>query len=1092
MRKKIFVFLMLFTASISVSAHYLFKPLHFRNLGPAAAGGRITAVVGISGNQNIIYVGSAAGGIFKSVNGGETWKAIFKKESTGSIGAMAVLPTTPTQIWVGTGEANLRNDISPGKGVYFSPDGGKHWKFKGLRQAGQIASILVNPFNPKEVFVGAVGDAWGPNSERGVFRTTNGGKTWKKVLFLNNKTGCADLVMDPKNPKILFAAMWEVVRHPWALEDGGKWSGIYRSIDGGKTWKKLTKGLPKGPLGRIALADAPSNPEHVYALIEAKKGMLWDSTDLGGHWHLISSDHALDERPFYFSRFEVSPQNQNELYFLSVFLLKSNNGGKTVYYGPKFKFWQLHPDQHAIWIDPKDPQRIIIGNDGGVYMTDNNGSSWKFLDHLPVEEFYQISVTEQHPFMICGGIQDNGSWCGPSRNLVVSGVQNSNWVTVSGGDGQYVLPSPNHPDIVYAEDQNGYIKRVNLKTKVETVLQPYIPTNGDMLPSLLKYRFNWTSPLAIAPTDPATLYLGANALFKSQNKGFTWKAISPDLTRNDKKKQIKSGGKVEYDMSGAENYDTITSISVSPLDSKVIWVGSDDGLIHVTQDGGKKWINVTSNIPHLPQWGKIQVEASSFSASSCYITVDFHKMNNDKPYVYKTKNLGRTWTKISRGLPEDNAVHVVREDPNQRGLLVLGTETSLYYSLNDGKTWKKFKNFPTVPVYDIKFQKLDHDLVVGTHGRGIFILDDITPIEDWDSRIKNSSLYFFKPLPAYLYPPSSVVSVGHPQKPGGFMAPNPPDGVILDYYVRTQKKTVPVTILIRDEKGEMVAKLHKKAKNGLNRMIWNFRYQAPVKLKPLGKIIKILPPSFQQRFFPRGPLVVPGKYKITIAISPKNHGKLSHKSERKTMRKTKIMGAARAASETRTAVIKLDPAFHFNLQAFQSKTREALKMRNAYSALNEVLNKIYSLKTQIQVIQGLLKTHQAGNIIVRQNSSSQQNLSQHQILLEKLKRISSHLTSFSNHLYDPKIQRLAAEEGLHHLTRLNAQLGWGMYLVNSYFDKPVTPAVQAYANQKMDELKNDIVKFNLLIKREISPYNKEALKTGTPILFSGHPVLDKF
>ncbi len=1056
-KRLIFTFFIFFISSVSGFAHFLFKPLHFRNLGPAAAGGRVTAIAGISGNPNIIYAGGAAGGVFKSLNGGKTWNPIFTKEATGSIGAIAVLPTDPNQIWVGTGEANLRNDISPGKGVYFSSDGGKHWKFMGLRAAGQISSILINPLDPKEVFVGAIGDAWGSNTERGVFRTTNGGKTWKKVLYLNSKTGCSDLEMDPKNPKILFAGMWEAVRHPWELKDGGKSSGIYRSIDGGKTWKKLMKGLPKAPWGRTALAIAPSNPEHIYALIEAKKGMLWGSTDLGTHWHLISSNHALDERPFYFSRFEVSPKNQNELYFLSVFLLKSNNGGKTVYFGPKFKFWELHPDQHAIWIDPENPKRILIGNDGGVYETQDGGGSWRFFDNLPIEQFYQISVSESHPFMICGGIQDNGSWCGPSRNLVMPGVQNSDWVTVSGGDGQYVLPSPNHSDIVYAEDQNGYIKRVNLKTKVETVLQPYIPSNGDMPPSKLKYRFNWTAPLAIAPTDPATLYLGANVLFKSQDKGFTWKVISPDLTRNDKKKEIRSGGKIEYDMSGAENYDTITSISVSPVNPKVIWVGTDDGLIQLTRNGGKNWVNATSSIPHLPKWGKIQVAASPFSASSCYITVDFHKMNNDKPYVFKTKDFGRTWKSISKGLPLDNSAHVIREDPNKRGFLALGTETSLYYSMNNGQTWNKFEDFPTVPVYDIKFQKLDHDLAAGTHGRGIFVLDDISPMEEWSSKIQSSSFYFFQPLPAYLYPPFSVTSVGRPQRPGEFMAPNPPDGVILDLYVKTKKKA-PVKIVIRNEKGDLVDLLHKKAENGLNRFVWNFRYQAPVKLKALEKEITVLPPKFQHRYFPRGPFVPPGKYKITMTVKEKIHGKLH------------------SISQIRTAVVKLDPAFRLNFQAFKTKTEEALKMRNAYSGLNEILNRIYSLRKQINLIQGDLKSR-------KKDSEKDKDL------VKKLKEISTALTSFSNRLYNPKIQRLAPEEGLHYLSRLNAQLGWSMSLVNSYFDKPVTPAVLEYANQKVEELRGYAKRFNLFLKSAIPSYNKQAVKLGVPILFAGHQIL---
>jgi len=569
-----------------------FDPLEnfkFRNLGPAAGGGRVTSVVGVPGQPNLYYIGAAAGGVFRTTDGGLSWKAIFEKEAVASIGAIALAPSNPNIVWVGTGEANIRNDISTGRGVYMSPDGGNTWRFMGLKDAGQISTIIVDPKNPNIVFVGAIGRAWGQNQERGVFRTTDGGKTWAKTLYINETTGVSSLVIDPTNPLILYAGMWQVQRFPWKLESGGTSGGIYRSIDGGGTWKKLTDGLPEGAVGRIGLAVAPSNPRHVYALVEAKKGVLWDSTDYGDHWREVSNNHLLNARPFYFSQLMVSPKDESKVYFLSFDILLSDDGGKTA----RIIGRGVHPDNHSMWIDPQNPDRTILGNDGGVYTSADAGRSWRFLDNLPIEQFYQVAADDETPYNLCGGLQDNNGWCGPSNSLSPGGITNNDWYTVVGGDGEYVVPAPGASHIIYADSQNGFIRRLDKRNGLARSLRPYSQGVGALKPADLKYRFNWTSPIAVSATNPDEIYLGGNVLFKSTDAGAHWTPISPDLTRNDKSKQESSGGQVELDLSGAETYDTILSFAVSPVDPKTIWVGTDDGLVQVTRDGGEHWTNAT-------------------------------------------------------------------------------------------------------------------------------------------------------------------------------------------------------------------------------------------------------------------------------------------------------------------------------------------------------------------------------------------------------------------------------------------------------------------------------------------------------------------
>ncbi len=895
--------------------------LKFRNLGPAAAGGRVAAVVGIPGNPNVYYAGAAGGGVFKSVDGGLTWKAIFEHESTSSIGAIALAPSNPNFVWVGTGEGKPRNDVIDGHGVYFSSDAGHSWKFMGLADTQQISAIAVDPGDPNTVFVGALGHTWAPNAERGVFKTSDGGKTWKKVLFVNDSTGVSDLALDAGNSKVIFAGMWEFRRYPWTLVDGGPNSGLYRSTDGGETWQKLTKGLPEPPLGRVAVAVAPSDPDRVYALIGAKQGMLWQSNDMGDSWTSVTNNHNLDVRAFYFSRMVVAPENENKIYFLSFNLIESDDGGKTAHPADR----GVHSDHHTLWIDPQNPNRMIQGGDGGVFLSMDGSKTWQFVEGLPIEQFYQVATDSRVPYTICGGLQDNSAWCGPSSDLSHNNVPGSAWYTTTGGDGEYSVPAPSDPDIVYSDSQNGSISRLDLKTHISQSVRPYLEIVEEVKPADLKYRFNWTTPIAVSPTDANEVFLGGNVLFKSTDGGKTWNVISDDLTRNDKSKQDVSGGPVNHDLSGAETYGTIMSITLAPTDAKVIWVGTDDGNVQVTRDGGKNWTNVTSHISGAPEWARVyQIGVSPFDAGSAYVIYDGHMIDNRHVYVYRTSDYGASWQKITNGLPEDVPAHVVREDPNKRGLLIAGTDTGLYFSPDRGEHWNPIRaNFPTVPVWDVTFVKNSHDLLVATHGRGVFVFDDIRPIEELTPEIEAGAFHMFTP---------SEGTMLHRWRSdegqrSGYAAPNGPDGVVIDYLLKSEIKAspeqqkqhhTPVKITVTDERGDPVATLYGPSEAGVNRYVWNMRYDGPTTLKsaapPSPEIAEFFNPN-------RGPMVVPGTYKISVAVN--------------------------GQTETQTATVVPDPNLHIDTAVFRAQTETGLQARNEVTAMNEMLNRIEDMQKEI-------------------------------------------------------------------------------------------------------------------------------------------------
>ena len=1024
----------------------IYSSLKFRDIGPAIGGGRVAAVAGIPGNPNIYYIGAAGGGIFKTVNGGHSWKAIFEKYPS-SIGAIALAPSNNNLVWVGTGEANLRNDIIDGRGVYYSPDGGTTWNFMGLKNVGQISKIIIDPDNPQIVFVAAIGHAWAPNKDRGLFKTTDGGKNWNKVLFINDTTGISDVVFEPGNPQVMLAGAWQVLRHPWGLIDGGAGSGVYESKDEGATWHKLSKGLPKSPIGRISFATSLSSPEHVYALIESKHGTLWDSHDFGKDWTMVSNNHELNVRPFYFSRMAVAPNNDDKLYFLSFLITESTDGGKTV----KSINRGIHVDHHAIWIDPQNPERIIEGNDGGVYQSLNGGQDWHYFNNIPIEEFYQVATDTQIAYNLGGGLQDNNAWYGPSRNLNGGSVDGSNWFVVAGGDGEYVVPAPSDPNIVYSESQDGFLNRLDLKTGLKKHIRPYMFDVSDKSPDKLKYRFNWTSPIAVSNTNANEVYLGSNVLFKSEDGGTNWDVISPDLTRNDKSKQQKSGGPINFDMSGAETYGTILSIGLSPQDSNVIWVGTDDGQVQVTRDGGKQWTNVTKNIPHLPEWGRVyQLDVSPFSPSSCYIAVDLHMLDNRKPYVYKTNDYGKTWTEISNGLPVDEPAHVVREDPNQKGFLFLGTETGLYYSTNEGTKWTKIKsNFPKVPVWDLKFVKQTHDLAVATHGRGIFILDNITPLEEMSKKVKDSEFNLFSLLPVYRF---YTWYKGGWGESGKYTAPNPPGGAVIDYYLKEKIKTpkdkkdkheVPVLIKITDSHGTEIDTLHGTSKEGINRIEWNLHYNS-------GEVYSADTAGGKHPSLHDGPEVMPGTYTIAVTVKGK--------------------------TETKAVVVKPDPRLPFNMNVAKTQYEAEARVIKDISSMNTLLNRVDNIHSQIESIEKSIK-------IVYGNNSDLQN--QYKPILKQAHEIDSSMAIIKDTVMDTKSQKGVGEDDIHFLSHLRNWFGGVRYsIAGDYNTAPNTVTLDQLKDLE-NQLSIYINSYNEIVNTKVAGFNKAAAEKGLPVLFTG-------
>jgi photosystem II stability/assembly factor-like uncharacterized protein len=1020
--------------------------LRFRNLGPAVAGGRVAAVAGVPGNPNIIYVGAAGGGVWKTTDGGITWRAISENFPTASIGAIALAPQNPNWVWVGTGEGNPRNDVLTGYGVYFSPDGGASWKPMGLESTGQIPVVQVSPADSNTVYVASIGHAWAPNSDRGVFRTIDGGKSWQKVLYINDTTGASDLVIDPQNPKILYAGMWQVTRHPWILESGGASSGIYRSTDGGDTWQKLTSGLPAGLMGRIGLAIAPGNPAHIYALIESKNGVLFESRDGGNRWAKVSDDRSIQARPFYFSHLYVPQDNEDRIYFLSYDILLSTDGGKNSHIIAR----GVHPDHHSLWIDPRDPAHLIEGNDGGIYVSFDAAEHWRYLDNLPIEQFYSVAIDDRVPYTICGGLQDNNGWCGPSNSLKAGGIGPNDWQVFVGGDGQYVVPGRGGSPYIYADSQGGNMVRTNRENEASAFVRPYNLGQFDLEVSKLKYRFNWTAPIAVSPKDSNEVYIGGNVLFRSKDAGAHWTAVSGDLTRDDKSKQVLTGGPIILDLSSAENYDTILSISISPLDTNVIWVGTDDGCVQVTRDGGAHWTNVASAVPNLPEWGRIsQIDASPFAAGTAYAAVDFHQLDNNKPFVFKTEDFGKTWTAITRNLPDGVPAHVVREDPNKRGLVVVGTDTGLFYS--DGDTdWKPLRNgFPVASVFDLQFAAKSHDLIVATHGRGIFVLDDISPLEQMSAAVSATNAAF------HLFPIADAVrwraGRGGGFSMGAFTAPNPPNGVVITFFVSRTPEQVerrePVFVYIYDTEGHLIRTMDSRPHNGINRVVWPLNYNGA---KPLDFTSAGESSGSEEGSGGGGgrgggpPAVAPGTYRID----------LTDIAIQKTL--------------TQNVRVEPDPRMKTDPAGFAAQVKAALEARDTQSELNTLVNHMEMIRAQLHA----LGVRSKSEVAIRASALEQK------------------ISAMEEPLYNPASLR-DSKVYLHYLSRVSDRLVRVAGQISAGYGEPPSQIVLDELAELSAEVRRRAAEFDHFLATDAVAFNKFAAEQGVQALALGKPPAPK-
>lgn len=824
--------------------------LSARNIGSATMSGRIAAVAAVKESGRLtVFAGSASGGVWKSINGGTNFKPVFDEQPVQSVGAITIDPSNPKTVWVGTGESWTRNSVSIGDGVYKSTDGGETWTHVGLRDTEHIARILVDPDDGNSVLVCAIGHLWNDTDQGGVYKTTDGGKKWRKVLAgANLSTGCAMLAASAKNPKTVYASLWDVRRQAWTFSSGGPGSGLFKSTDGGDTWTELTernsKGLPEKPYGRVALAAAPSKPQVVYAMIESKKSALYRSDDAGQNWRRLDASQYMVWRPFYFGNLIVDPKNENKVFKVDGPLLLSINGGRSF----SSVGGGAHGDFHDVWIDPDDPSLIFTGDDGGLWRSFDGGTRWEHLMSLPVSQFYHVSVDNANPYHVYGGLQDNSSWVGDSS--YPGGITNSRWENMYGGDGFWMWEDPSDSAYIYAEAQGGEVGRVNRFTHETRAIKPY-PQYGEK-----KLRMNWNTPIHVSPNDPNTLYLGAQYLFRSRNHGQSWERISPDLTTNDpeKQKQEESGG-VTIDNSVAEMNNTIYSISESPKNPQLIWVGTDDGNVQISRDGGKNWTNVTDNIPGVGKSPWVSwVEASRFEEATAYATFDRHMYGDMKPYLLKTTDHGRTWT----ALPVEQSgvrgyAHVVKEDNIKPDLLFLGTEFGLWISIDGGQRWAQYKgsNFPAVAVRDLVVHPRTSDLVLATHGRGIWIIDDISPLRALTPEVMAKEASFLPVPPAVEY---LNAGGGWAEGDNSYTGPNRPGEALIPFYQRSRHIFGDLKIEILDEQGKLVDTVTGSKHRGLNRAVWSMR------LKPS----KVPPAAIAAFGAAVGPRVLPGTYTVKM------------------------------------------------------------------------------------------------------------------------------------------------------------------------------------------------------------------------------------
>ena len=1016
--------------------------LKYRSIGPGW-GGRVSRVAGVAGDPRIYYAATASGGVWKSEDGGTSWRPVFDDQPVSSIGSIAVAPSDPNVVYVGSGEANIRGNVAAGNGIYKSIDAGKTWSHVWT-QEGQIGTMAVHPKNPDVAFAAVLGHAFGPNPERGVYRTTDGGRTWKQVLKKDADTGASDVALDPSNPNTVFAGLWQARRRPWELTSGGPGSGLWVSHDGGDTWKQLTgSGLPDGVWGKVGVAVAPSDGRRVYALIEAEKGGLYRSDDGGGSWTLANPSHELRQRAWYYSTLTVNPANPDEIWFPQVPLIKSIDGGKTLKH-----IRTHHGDMHDAWIDPKDPKRIIVGNDGGVDLSTNGGEGWT-SPALPIGQFYHVSVDNRVPFHVAGALQDIGTAQGPSNSLGSGGIRNTDWHDVGGGEAGWVVSDPSDPNIVYAGEYLGFLSRYDQRTGNERNVSPWPDNPSGYGAAQMKYRFQWTAPIAVSPHDPKTLYYGGNVVFRTRDGGQTWQVLSGDLTRNDKAKQQWSGGPITGDNTGVETYDTVFVIAESPAQKGVIWAGSDDGLVHVSRDDGATWQNVTAAVPGLPAWGTVDmIEPSRFDAGTAYLVVDAHRLDDMRPYLWKTSDFGRSWKRLDGGLPRDIYLHSVREEPTHRGTLYLGTERGVAFSIDDGATWRSLKlNLPTVAVHDLQVK--DGSLVLATHGRSMWIFDDLPLLRELSPQTTGAEPHLFTAPDAVRW----AVAGTHRD---AFRGANPPPGAVFYYWLKEEPKGE-VTLDILDAQGRVVNTLSSKPreltgsseyaeeerealegfalskKAGVQRAVWDFNW-AGAEMIPGAKLDSGYPLI--------GPQAVPGAYTARLTVDGK--------------------------AQTMPFKVLPDPRSQVTQKEREDELAFSLAVRDEVTRLTRTVLRLQSVRKQLAAHDDLLRDDPRAADLVKGS----------QALIVKLDDLEAHL---QNPKAEVTYDVLAQKGGAQLYSRLSPLLDW----VRGD-GAPTQGMRQVFAVEK-DELDGYVAELTGLVDKDLAALNDSAGKLGLPVVYVPPP-----
>ncbi|HET7207778.1 MAG TPA: hypothetical protein VFI95_14470 [Terriglobales bacterium] len=1012
----------------------LFGAMRWRQVGPFR-GGRVLAVTGVPGEPNLFYFGAVSGGVWRSTDAGANWEPIFDKEDVSSIGSIAVAPSDHNVIYAGSGEACIRGNISYGNGVYKSIDGGKSWKNVGLKDTRHIGAVIVDFKNPNIVFVAALGHAFGANEERGIFRSTDGGTTWQKVLYKDNKTGAIDVVFDPNNSNTLFASLWEVYRTPWSLNSGGPGSGLYKSTDGGTTWRHLEgHGLPGGIMGRIGVSVSGADSNRVYALIESKEGGLYKSEDGGETWVRINEDGRLRQRAWYFTHIFADPKSADTVYVLNTGMFRSTDGGRTFNLLPA-----PHGDHHGLWIDPDHPQRMINGNDGGATISTDGGKTWTTQYNQPTAQFYHVITDNRWPYYIYGAQQDNSTIA--IKSYDDDGViGRQDWYSVGGGECGYIAPYPPDPDIVFAGAE--YVTtRFNKRTEQAFDVSVMPLDNSGNGAEKLEHRFQWTSPLFISPHDPNTLYNAGERLYKSTNGGQSWTAISPDLTRNDKSKQKPSGGAITLDITSVEYYDTIFAAAESPVKKDLLWVGTDDGLVHISMNGGQNWNNVTPK--EMPEWSMVSIiEPSHRDAGTAYIAVDRHKLDDFRPFIYRTRDYGKSWKAVVSGIPDGSYVHAVREDPARPGLLFAGTETGVFFSSDDGENWQALKlNLPTVPVHDLNVH--GDDLVAATHGRSFWVLDNITPLRQIDANSATSEMVLYKPEPAVrLHLPEAIERRGP-------VGDDPPLGAMIDYYFKTAPKDE-VKLEIFDSKGKLVRSLSSREKKGfeqppewpdqvkevttipaaagMNRYAWNLRWEPPVKI----------PDAFYSDQGPQGPIALPGKYAVKLSVG--------------------------SQSQTQPFEIVMDPRVKSVSAAdLQKQFDLATQVRDANDELHRAVNQIRELRTELKALRPRLES----------NDKLKPFLEQVSLLDQKMTPVEEQLI---------QVNMKGSEANLAFPNMLNEQLDTFSYSIESADGAPTQQQYEVFQKLRA-RLDQQLTAWKQILSTDVPGFNTQIKEADIPALY---------